>query len=590
MRIFDAQETEFTNNGIGVISDAVSCVVEQTINSSFELKMTYPVNGIRYDAMVLRNIITADADPVSGEQPFRIYRITKPLNGIITVYARHIAYDLQGIVDAPFSASSLSDTLSGLAQYASTACPFTFNTDKTVLSSFNLPVPMSIWDVFSGWQGSLLDTYGGELEIDKWEVYLHNHRGQDRNVTIAYGKNLTSYQQDQNNAAVFTGVFPYWSNGETTVTLPEQILNAAGVYDFTRILSLDLTEQFETEPSENDLRTRAQAYMTANDIGVPKISWTISFAQIEQSEEYKNLGILTRVFIGDTVHILFPMYGVTASARAVSVKYNPILLRYESVTLGSVKTSLAQTIAVQTKEVEQLPTQTHVQIIAEALAQGLLGANDGIVRLLDTNGDGSPDELYIADNANPALAVNVWRFNSNGWAASKTGYNGTYTMGATLDAGLLADFVTAAKLTAGTIQSADGTTFNLDLDNGTLSMDVSSIKLNGEDMAIMIQGAEDAGVGAANNVQSDLDSLKAHIVVNPNGSMTFIGANNNPVTLQLVNDQLGIYNGADLVAYFGDGGAFTPNLTIEESGSLTMGRFKWTPRSSGNLSLLYIGS
>lgn len=589
MRIFDSQETEFTNNGIGVISDAVSCVVEQTINSSFELRMTYPVNGLRYNAMQLRNIITADADPISGEQPFRIYRITKPLNGIITVYARHIAYDLQGIVDAPFSSSSLGDTLLGLAQFASTACPFTFDTDKTVLSGFNLPVPMSIWDVFSGWQGSLLDTYGGELEFDKWDVFLHNRRGQDRSVTIAYGKNLTSYQQDQNNAAVYTGVFPFWSNGETTVTLPEQILNAAGVYDFTRILSLDLTEQFETEPSENDLRTRAQAYMVANDIGVPKVSWTISFAQIEQSEEYKNLGILTRVFIGDTVHIHFPMYGVTASARAVSVKYNPILLRYDSVTLGSVKTSLAQTIAVQTKEVEQLPTQTHVQIIAEALAQGLLGANDGIVRLLDTNGDGAPDELYIADNANPALAVNVWRFNANGWAASSSGYAGPYTMGATLEDGLLADFVTAAKLTAGTIRSADGTTFDLDLDNGTLNMDVSSIKLNGENMALMIQGAEDAGVQAANDVQSDLDSLKAHIIINPNGSMTFQGANGDPVTLTLLNDKLAIFNGSDMVAYFGDGGAFTPNLTVEEGGSLTMGRFKWSPRSSGNLSLLYIG-
>ena len=582
LRIFDSIETTFTTNGIGVVSDAVSCLVTQTLNGSYELQMTYPVTGMRFDSLQLRNIIVASVDPLSNEQPFRIYRITKPLNGLVTVYARHIAYDLDGIVDAPFTAESLADTLTGLVANAAGNCPFSFTTDKAVSSPFSLKVPSSIWGILSGVEGSILDTYGGEFEFDGWEVYLHNHRGQDNGVTIAYAKNLTSYQQDTNNANVYTGVYPFWTDEETVVTLPEQVILASGDYGFSRILSLDLTTEFESQPTENELRTRANAYMTANNIGVPQVSWTISFAMLEQSEEYKNQALLTRMTIGDTVKVIFPRLNVTASSRVVTCKWNVLLDRYDSVTLGSVRANLAQTIAIQQKETEEKPSASNVQLIASALAKNLLGANDGFIRLLDTNGDGSPDELYIADNADPSQAVRVWRFNYRGWAASTTGYSGDFVLGATLEDGLLADFVTAANLTAGTIRSADGTTFNLDLDAGVLEMDVSSLKLNGDDMSVVIQGY-------TSPISDDLDDLKAHIVIGNDGSMTFIGANGNPITLRLVNDSLVVYNGGTPIDTFGAGGTETENLTISSSGSFTQGDFRWIVRSTGRMDLVYVG-
>ena len=96
MRLFDASETTFTANGKGVISDAVSCVVFQVLNGEYELQMEYPVSGIRFSDITSRSIIMAKPDKISDEQPFRIYRITKPLNGIVTIYARHLAYDITG--------------------------------------------------------------------------------------------------------------------------------------------------------------------------------------------------------------------------------------------------------------------------------------------------------------------------------------------------------------------------------------------------------------------------------------------------------------------------------------------------------------
>ena len=95
-----------------------------------------------------------------------------------------------------------------------------------------------------------------------------------------------------------------------------------------------------------------------------------------------------------------------------------------------------------------------------ALTAAILGANGGSVRLLDTNDDGEPDTLYIADDPDPTQAHMVWRFNYQGWAASQNGYNGPFTLGATFNDGgtLYANVlkimnINASNITTGTINA-----------------------------------------------------------------------------------------------------------------------------------------
>lgn len=470
MKLFESSATVFSSNGIGTLSSAISCVVYQVLNGEYELQMEYPVNGIHFSEIAWRSIITAKPDKISDEQPFRVYRITKPLNGIVTIYARHIAYDMKGYVVAPFTAASLGLALVGLEGNSTPTCPFTFDTDKSVNSTFTVSVPKALWSCLGGSEGSILDTYKGEWEFSGFSAYLHNKRGSNRGVTIRYGKNLTSYEQDENCERVYTAVYPYWSNGTALVTLTEKTIAVPGTFDFTRIMPLDLSGEFQEQPTEAQLRTRAERYISENEIGVPDVSWTVEFVQLEASEEYKDKALLERVFLGDTVTIEFEKYGVSASARAVEVQYNALLDRYDSVTLGKVKTNMADTIVAQQKEIETKPSVTLVEQITNALTESILGALGGCVRLLDNNNDGMPDELYIADNPDPTQAVYVWRFNYMGWAGSSNGYNGPFVMGATIPDGLLATFVTAAHLVAGTIQSADGQSFYLNLDENVLRM------------------------------------------------------------------------------------------------------------------------
>ena len=112
--LYDKTETEFKTLGIGPLSDAISCEVTEERNGSFELRMAYPITGVHYSDIVNEAIICAI--PADGEdaQPFRIYKISRPINGKISVYAEHLSYQLSHIVVMPFTAHGAGNTLSGL--------------------------------------------------------------------------------------------------------------------------------------------------------------------------------------------------------------------------------------------------------------------------------------------------------------------------------------------------------------------------------------------------------------------------------------------------------------------------------------------
>ena len=90
--LYDAGEKDFTSNGLGRLYDAIFCTVTEERNGSFELEMTYPVSGIHYKDILKERIIYAVPADGKKEQPFRIYKISKPMKGITTISARHVSY------------------------------------------------------------------------------------------------------------------------------------------------------------------------------------------------------------------------------------------------------------------------------------------------------------------------------------------------------------------------------------------------------------------------------------------------------------------------------------------------------------------
>ena len=78
--LYPPNTTDFSSFGLGVLTDTISCEVTEERNGVFECLLRYPVSGQHYGLITKECIIKAKPNDTAGDQAFRIYRITKPLN------------------------------------------------------------------------------------------------------------------------------------------------------------------------------------------------------------------------------------------------------------------------------------------------------------------------------------------------------------------------------------------------------------------------------------------------------------------------------------------------------------------------------
>ena len=466
-RLFAAGATTFTTQGIGALKDALSCKVTEERNGGFELEMAYPIDGRHFSEIGQRSLILAKPNPTDDPQPFRVYRITRPIGGVCTIYARHISYDLAGIpVEPPLTANNATAALSALTSQTVIPSPFTLDTDMVASGTFRVSVPSSVRQLMGGVEGSIIDVFGGAWRYgyagDPYHIRLMNARGGNNGVEIRYGKNLIDLKQEENIASVYTGVFPYWADLEHVVLTEDRVVPVPGSYDFQRILPLDLSGEFLEEPTPAQLEAAATAYVAAAGIGVPDVSLSVSFVPLGQTVEYAGLAMLEGVSLCDTVRVVFEDLGVDALAKVTKTVYNVLTGRYDSVDIGGARASIANTIAGQASQISQVTNGVpNIYRNAIALATDKITGNlGGYVVLYDSDNDGDPDELLIMDTPDITTATNVWRFNQQGLAHSSSGYDpAAFNVAITQDGQIVADFVTAGQMSAARIsmeETAEG--------------------------------------------------------------------------------------------------------------------------------------
>lgn len=476
--LYAPNTTDFSTFGIGTMVDTVACEVTEARNGIYECLLKYPISGQHYSHIAKECIIKAKPNDTSESQAFRIYRITKPLKGIVSVYGQHISYDLANVPVLPFSTESRSPALL-LNQILAGDSRFTGWTDYSEAKDFTVVQPKSVRACLGGTEGSMLSKWHGEFEWDNFTVKFHSHRGQNTGVVIEYGKNLTDLEQDEDNSGVYTALLPYAvftvEEQETVVTLPENTLPIASNEMLrTKVLIRDFTSGFENgaEITPDELRVAAQQFLKEYPLGTTVPTVKVSFQPLWKQPEYSVL--LERVCLCDTVTIRHTLLGVCVSAKVIETTYDTLAERYISITLGSEKSSMVSTISEVQSSIKEVETTVghFPKLLTSAInnATNLITGQTGGYIVTRTNANGQPYELLVLDE--PALedAVKVWRWNVNGLGFSDNGYNGPYETAITSDGQIVADFITSGSLVAniikaGVIQSQDGSSY-WDLESG----------------------------------------------------------------------------------------------------------------------------
>ena len=511
--LYEGTETQFTSNGIGRLADAISCKVIEERNATYELEMTYPITGVHYEDLQENRIILAKPFDGGQTQPFIIYMITKPLNGIVTVNAEHISYRLSGITVMPFTANSCVSALAGISTNSAIENPFTFNTDKSVAANFTVNVPTNARELLCGSQGSILDVYGkGDYEFNRFDVSLKVNRGTDNHVTLRYGKNITDLKSVLDTTNVYTGITPYWTDGGSTVmTLPEKVVMSsyASLFPYKIIKPVDFTERWQERPTEEQLCAAAEAYVANNEGWKIKNSITVSFVALWNTEEYKDIAPLERVKMCDVVKVYYKKLGVDFSTKVIRTDYNVLQERYNEITLGDTYYTLSQVFSEEIAASQEEQSSHMQQAIARATAL-ITGGLGGYV-VFTLNADGQPEEITIMDKPNVAEAVRCIRMNKNGIGFSDNGYSGLYTTAWTIEEGqghFVADYIDTGTLNADLIKT--GTIMDY---AGKNSWDM----LTGD---FLLSASTKVGTSASNSgiaTQGDVTSLSTRITTNANG-------------------------------------------------------------------------
>lgn len=472
--LYASNATDFTTNGLGFLIDAVKASVSEERNGAYELTLQYPVTGQWYSLITSGSIVKTKANETSNPQLFRIYKISKPLKGIVTYNAEHISYDLNGLPLTGFEATNTTPQTAINKALNDTPLSHSFSalSDIATLNRTSIPAPCSVRALLGGQLGSILDVWGGEYEFDNYVIKLHAHRGSDNGVTIEYGKNLIDLKQESNISQVYTHLLPYAKYSQddglghvedTYVYLTEKVLSLTPVEPIghSKAYIMDFSDRYgEGEiPTEASLRTKAEAYITSSDLATPKVNLTVSFTQLWQTEEYKNIAPLERVSLCDTVKIRFPMLGVTASAKVIKTVFDGLNEKYESITLGDAKSNFADTILKQNAEITALAgsiktgqAATTAEISAAiATATSLITGHSGGYVVL--NPSEMPQEILILDAPTLEEAICVWRWNSGGLGYSTNGYDGDYALAMTMDGSIVADFIKSGIINGALIRS-----------------------------------------------------------------------------------------------------------------------------------------
>ena len=466
--------SNYSNNGIGHLKDAISCKVTEERHGDYLLTLQYPISGAWYSDIVEGAVVKAKANETSELQLFRIYKSSKPMKGVVTFYGEHISYDLKGL---PLCALSMRGTTPGAALTAGFSASvlshgFTAWSDITTLNNINITKPRSLRNFCGGEAGSVLSVWGGEFEFDNFVVKLHKHRGANNGVVINYGKNLTDAKQERNISDCYTHFCPYAikktetrnAAGEVTETSEETITLSDGVIELvnpenighTKAYTLDISDKFADgeEMNESNLRAHAEEYIASHKLGVPKVNITLSFMQIWDSPEYSKIAVFERVALCDTVTVRFSDLGIDAEAKVIKTEYDSLEERFSKIEVGDAKSTLADTVtSIEESITDTKKSLTESENAASVALQNAIieatnkitGNSGGYVVLSPAN---NPQEILVMNTPDKETATRVWRWNSSGLGYSKSGYNGEYGLAMTMDGAIVADFITAGTLNA----------------------------------------------------------------------------------------------------------------------------------------------
>lgn len=323
----------FDTIGLGTLVPG-SCIVTEELNGAYELELKHPYDeGGKWKRIERGRILYASTP--RGMQPFRIYYV-KPTMKEISVNARHIFYDLLDNQCEPISHSGTATAaLAALQAAFAYPMPFSFDTDISLTGALTTgrgnPIQALLSDDDEA--TSFVKGYGGELLRDGFRVSVKAALGQDRGVSIRYGKNLVGLEVTEDESEVKTRIICYGKNGSATLDSPH-----LGDYIYPKIYTLE-----DENKTLSEVQEEAQKLLDEG-CDIPSINIKVDFVALEKTVEYREYAVLEEVFLGDMVTVINTRMDFQKQAKVISYEWDCLLEQYDEMELGDFIPTLAASV------------------------------------------------------------------------------------------------------------------------------------------------------------------------------------------------------------------------------------------------------
>lgn len=393
--LYPPDATDFFNMGQGPITTSLTATVAEERNGSFIFEAEVLTDDVIYPLLEYNAILKADAGHTLKDQRFKIKRIVPTDKGTAKIYAEHVSYLSQELSLNPEITIKSLNANAAIGRWKSSlneTNPFVVDSDITTTGStkWRIDKVANPRQALGGVEGSLLDVYGGEYLFDNYHISLLKKRGTTANTVLAYGRNITSFEQELNITDTYTSVYPYAiytdkNDNEQMVTIDGYVVDCENVSAFpNRVVKIvDFSNEFEHDevPTKAKLKTLAEQYVTANDFGTPKVSIKVSFVDLSKTADYAEYQALEEVNLCDDVRVIFPKLGVNTVAKVTRTVWNVLSESYDEIEIGEKRASLSTIINDQGKQIGEAEKNANGAIIAangkNTIFFGLYGA-DGL--------------------------------------------------------------------------------------------------------------------------------------------------------------------------------------------------------------------
>ena len=389
IQLYKSTNTDYEMNGDYTLSP-LSCEFECNLNDSWLLTIDNPIDNSLEDFTI--GAVVSAPTPYGDKQLFRIYDVTKDDNGIIAsafpifLDARNDCF-LWDVRPSNVTGQTALNQMITNKKYSASS-----NITKTSTAYY---VQKNLIEALNGDDdNAFLKRWGGEIAYNNYEIIVNDRIGSDNVLKVEFGFNLLGVEEQINNEELVTRIIPKAYNGyilPNNETVDSPLINNYPIV-YTRVIEyqdIKLIDDAQEDDVENGitvcntleelydaLRTRAQEEYE-NEIDLPQITYNVDMVDLSKTDLYKDYKDLLTVNLGDTVHVKHRKLGIETSARVISMAYDCITQKVESLVLGDYEANYFNDVSSITNSASQVINASNNTLMADKIA--------GIINLLNTS-------------------------------------------------------------------------------------------------------------------------------------------------------------------------------------------------------------